>query len=444
MGRTATKSNAKLKIHLESDQLVMYGSSTESSGCVLRGAVSLRLKKPTSLKSLVLSFYGTISVSWNQCRYSFTSQSLWQAHTNMSVLGNGYERKYSDQQILINHKWTFLPLQAHNKHHLLEAGYHSYEFELVLPGTLPESTHVAKCYLVQYQLKAVAERSSFLLPNYTARHTIHLSRQKLSLSTDYLDPVTVANHWADKLDYEIALPTKIYSHGDTIPVSIQALPLAPNLQVRYISCTFKEYMTCRAINGWFNGKNKSHGRIIHYTRRDQDRHQQQQQNMWSTVMHIKVPESLMDIQCDAHNDSVRVRHKLKFIMSIENEDGHISELRAVLPVVIAITNSIGGLPAYEETWSTMPYDPVLMMALIRRSTESTTIGNQIVHLMAQRRYNDIIPRSSGLPSYSSITAAAASMVVTGSNSSEDDDESQQDYRPHRFSSRSLPSYDEIY
>lgn len=300
---------------------------------------------------------------------------------------------------------------------------------------------MAKYYLVQYQLKAIAERSSFLLPNYTTRHDIHLSRQKLSLSTDYLDPVTVANHWADKLDYEITLPTKVYSHGDTIPVSIQALPLAPNLQVRYISCTFKEYMTCRAINGWFNGKNKSHGRIIHYTRRDQNQQiqQQQEQNMWSTVMHIKVPENLMDIQCDAHNDSVRVRHKLKFTMSIENDDGHISELRAVLPIVIAITNSIGVLPAYEETWRTMPYDPVLMMALIRRSTESTT-GNQIVHLMAQRRYNDIISRSI-LPSYSSITTAAATVVEADSDDDEDDE--REDVR-QQYSRRSLPSYNDIY
>lgn len=65
MGRT-TKPSAKLKIHLENEQLVMYGSSTESSGCVLRGALSLRLKKPTSFKSLVLGFQGTMSVSWSQ------------------------------------------------------------------------------------------------------------------------------------------------------------------------------------------------------------------------------------------------------------------------------------------------------------------------------------------------------------------------------------------
>lgn len=68
MGR-ATNSSPKLKIHLENEQLVMYGSPSESSGCVLRGALTLRLNKPTSLKALSLSFQGTMSVSWNQCKY---------------------------------------------------------------------------------------------------------------------------------------------------------------------------------------------------------------------------------------------------------------------------------------------------------------------------------------------------------------------------------------
>ena len=65
MGRP-TKRNTKLRIHLENDQLVMRGSPTESSGCVLRGALFLRLKKPTRFKCLTLSFQGTMTVSWNQ------------------------------------------------------------------------------------------------------------------------------------------------------------------------------------------------------------------------------------------------------------------------------------------------------------------------------------------------------------------------------------------
>ncbi|KAG2206248.1 hypothetical protein INT47_007261 [Mucor saturninus] len=388
MGRV-TNPSTKLKIHLENEQLVMYGSPSESSGCVLRGALSLRLNRPTNLKSLTLSFQGTMSVSWNQ----------W----------NGYERKHSDSQILITHTWTFLPAQQ-NKEHSLAAGNHSYEFELVLPGSLPESTHVAKYYLVQYQLKANAERSSFLMPNYNTRRDIHLSRQKLSLSIDYLDPIMITNHWTDKLDYEINLPTKVYSHGDTIPITVRAIALAPNLKIRFVSCTFKEYMTCRAINGWFNGKNKSHSRIIYYSRMDQEgnkgvlNYQQDDGDLvWSTTMNIDVPESMSDIQCDANNESVRVRHKLKFTVSIANDDGHISELRAVLPVVIAITNTVGGLPTYEETSHTLPYDPVIMMALIRAS--EATIGNSnIIDLITNARLrSDSTNYTSVLPSYSSIT-----------------------------------------
>ncbi|KAI8982098.1 hypothetical protein BDF20DRAFT_817575 [Mycotypha africana] len=342
--RSKIEANTKLKIHLENDRLIMYGSTSESSGCVLRGALSLQLRKRTYFKSLTMKFCGAITVHWSQ------------------------------------------------------SGNHSYEFELVLPGSLPESTHVAKYYLVQYQLKAIAERSSFLSPNYVARKDIHLSRQKSTLTSDYLDPMTLANHWENKLDYDISLPAKVYSHGNTIPITIQAVPLAPNLKIRYVSCLFKEYMICKAVNGWFNGKNKSHGRIISYTRHDVQQQQQQQQNQvlsatrpaFSFSMEIRVPDSLRDIQCDAHNESVRVKHKLKFIMSIENEDGHISELRAVLPVIIVINTSKCTLPAYEDIWQTLPYDPNLMMALLGNSTnnDGTTESQQRIietFLLQQQR-----------------------------------------------------------
>ena len=279
----------------------------------------------------------------------------------------------------------------------------AYQSQLTWPSTTLHNTN----------WKAIAEKSSFLSRNYMTRRKVHLSRQKHSFNTDYLDPIMITNHWADKLDYEINMPTKVYSHGDTIPIDIQAIALASNLTIRYVSCTFKEYMTCRAINGWFNGKNKSHGHIIHYSRVDQEGNQgnipyhkyDSEGNVvkWSSTMNIKIPESLDEIQCDAHNESVRVRHKLKFTMSIENEDGHISELRAVLPVVIAFTNTTGGLPAYEETWRSLPYDPALMMALIRRSTESNNHNNnrQITHTAPLR--NESIPsRAALLPTYSSI------------------------------------------
>ncbi|KAG1048510.1 hypothetical protein G6F46_004376 [Rhizopus delemar] len=326
------KPNTKLRIHLENEHLIMYGSSTESSGCVLRGALSLKLKKSTSFKSLNLCFIGKVSVSWNQ-------------------VGNGCERKFYDTRTVISHTWPFLSSQ-HKKLHSLSAGIHTFDFELVLPGDLPESTFVDKYYNVEYQLTAMAEKCAFSR-NYIARRDVHLSRQRPNM--DYFDPITVTNQWQDKLSCQVSLPTKVYTYGDTIPLQITLVPLTTeDIQLRYVSCTFKEYLTCRAVNGWFNGKNKSQGRLVEYTRKDRpDRRQM--------VINMKVPPSVTDIQCDAHNESVRVRHQLKLILSFEHSPGDVCELTVVLPIVIAITDSMGVLPSYEDVWQTLPYHPFLML-----------------------------------------------------------------------------------
>ncbi|KAI8354580.1 hypothetical protein EDC96DRAFT_446880 [Choanephora cucurbitarum] len=345
--KVANRPSNKLKIHVESNQLVMYGSSTESSGCVLRGALSLRLKKPSRFVSLALCFYGSISVSWNQC-------------------------------------------------------HHTYEFELALPGNLPESTHVAKHYISQYHLKASAQRAGIISLNYTTQQDIHLSRQNFSLGTDYFDPMTVVNVCPGKISYDISMPTKVYGHGDTVPITVRAVLLNPNVQLRYVSCIFKEYVTCRPINGWYSGKNKSYSHMIQYTRQPIE---EQRDHSYTVVLHTTIPDSFAEIQCDAQNDSVRVKHKLKFVLSIEDQDGNKSEVKATMPIVVAVTCIMGGLPAYNDIWKTMPYDPVLMMALIRREN-----GELHHHAFRPIHHPQNSEASSYLPSYSSVMATAEAIA----------------------------------
>lgn len=50
-----------LRIHLETDQLVMYGSAENSAGCVLRGVVSLDLNQTTRVRGITLRFVGKIT-----------------------------------------------------------------------------------------------------------------------------------------------------------------------------------------------------------------------------------------------------------------------------------------------------------------------------------------------------------------------------------------------
>jgi hypothetical protein len=60
------RSSAKVKIHTESENLIMYGSSSESAGCVLRGVMSLKLQETTKIKSIVLELVGKMAVTWTE------------------------------------------------------------------------------------------------------------------------------------------------------------------------------------------------------------------------------------------------------------------------------------------------------------------------------------------------------------------------------------------
>lgn len=60
------RSHAKLNIHVENENLIMYGVSTESAGCVLRGVVNLQLQETTKIKSIKLELAGKMTVSWTE------------------------------------------------------------------------------------------------------------------------------------------------------------------------------------------------------------------------------------------------------------------------------------------------------------------------------------------------------------------------------------------
>jgi hypothetical protein len=277
--------------------------------------------------------------------------------------------------------------------HILGAGNYTYEFEVVLPGNLPESTYVPNFYTVQYQLKATIERSTFL-PNISHRKTIHVSRQLLPLTPDFMEPVSIANQWSHKLDYEITLPTKIYTHGDQIPITIRITPLTDTLRVRHLSCTLKEYMICRAsTHGLLNTRPRAHGRVLFSTR--DDKFGRTNSNVggnfveWTKVQHIKLPSNPQDIQCDVQNESIRIRHKIKFVLSLINSDGHVSELRAALPVTICAVNNTG-LPAYEETWRTLPYDPASMLALLYQQSHPRSNAILTANTYTLPSYNSIV------------------------------------------------------
>ncbi|ORZ25712.1 hypothetical protein BCR42DRAFT_364117 [Absidia repens] len=351
-------SGTVVNIDLENDHLIMHGNANESPGCVLRGVLNLHLKQPTKVKSIILTLTGTIQISWTQ------------------PLAHGHEQFFRAEKTVVSHQWIFLRPQ-YARSHQLSSGNHSYEFECFMAGDLPESIRVAQFYFCQYQLKATIQRPHFL-PKYACRRLVHVTRQQLHPAISsfpggaMMEPVTITQRWVDQLDYRISLPSKLYHHGNVMPVTLRLQPLVPGLFVRQLTCTFKEYASCKPVNGWFGGRTRSHRKILYYVRKGQSSITAlSSSDPWCIHLAIPVPETLDDIQCDTYSDSVRVRHKLKFVISIANAGGSsLVELRAVLPVVIQAKAS-ALLPSYEQCHDgqSFPYDPALMVALLRRNEQ---------------------------------------------------------------------------
>ncbi|KAG0174368.1 hypothetical protein DFQ28_006650 [Apophysomyces sp. BC1034] len=331
-----------LKIDLVSDEIVLLGHAEESAGKMLQGSLMLNLAEPMKVKSIVLRFTGKMKVSWSE--------------------GIGHHQHYHKQErTIVDHKWQFVPAigVVQKKTQLLPAGQHKWNFEFLLPGDLPQSLE-AEGGRVTYRLKAIVERPAFI-HNMIKKRPVRLVRCMLPSEFELSQTLEIHNTWADKMVYDIVLPSKVYAYGENIPMTFNILPIASQLRVRSIMGTLKEYCTYTA-----NEYSKTDTRIVKVQRQD-DPFSADYSAHWTRVVNLPVPEHSPLVFCDADNEMIRIRHKLKFIISLINADGHLSELRCSVPVIIvdsfAQQTELNMLPAYDQTWRSVPYDPSVVAAL---------------------------------------------------------------------------------
>ncbi|KAI8083096.1 uncharacterized protein BX664DRAFT_339808 [Halteromyces radiatus] len=350
-----------LKINVVSDEIYFFGQPEESAGKVLQGTVLLTLTETIKVKRLTLDFKGKMKVQWTE----------------------GPQHTHKQERSIIQHEWILLPSQNNKRPHIVPAGQHSWDFTLTLPGDLPPTLQ-AEMGKVCYQLTANLERSGgFLLHNTIQRKKpIRVVRSVLPSEFELVQSLEIHNTWSEKMIYDISLPSKLYAHNAIIPVSFTILPIANKLRVHAIMVTLKECCTYEA-----NDKRKTDSRIIKINRQENPfsqavvNHDGMPSTPWTRVLDVQVPARSPMIFCDANSDMIRIRHKLKFVISIVNADGHFSELRATLPIVImdsfgptisAASAEALTLPTYDESWRSLPYDRHLWDTLRQQNGSTHT------------------------------------------------------------------------
>ncbi|KAL1921490.1 uncharacterized protein VTP21DRAFT_11206 [Calcarisporiella thermophila] len=330
-----SSSNAHIEILIDSQDVILRGSEAEAAGALLRGKLVMVLDEPMKVKSVTLQCNGKMKVEWKEAKDKSHQVYLL----------------FREEKTVLEHEWVFL--EPHRYHNLAKGKY-SWDFELRIPGSIPETVETNRGANVWYRLKAVVERPS-LFSNLVAKLPLRVVRVPVIGSNELTQSILYENQWKDKVAYEIDLPLNTYELGGKIPITLRLTMLCQELRVKNIACTLTERITMRA-------QNNSHTveLVLRVVEVDPSRFLQISScKSWEQTLEVNIPTASKYAHYDCTISLIRIRHELNFFITLQNKDKLCSQICVSLPIsIIARTEELcGELPSYDESFGTLPYYP---------------------------------------------------------------------------------------
>ena len=212
----------------------------------------------------------------------------------------------------------------------LAAANYEWPFELVIPGSMAESVEGLKDVRVGYNLKATVARGR-LSADLHAYKSVRIIRTLAPGDLELAHAMTVENIWPNKVEYSLNIPQKAVVFGTSIQTEMSFTPLLKGLKIGTIKCNLVEthdwnvhsygdnhYKKTREIAAWSFEMNEEE----HY----HDMMNESGQDGWVLKESLPLPKSLKLCMQDVDTEKIKIKHKVKFIIALENPDGHISEV----------------------------------------------------------------------------------------------------------------------
>ncbi|KAL2146748.1 hypothetical protein VTI28DRAFT_2583 [Corynascus sepedonium] len=333
------------EVRLENDFIVFRGSEHEATPQLLKGTVVLCLSQPLKIEDIHLKLIGTAHYAWLDAKVTATGISTSKIDKTVQI----YE-----------HKWPpFAGIGAEDpadrsghriKGETLQPGNYEWPFEVLLEGSMPESIEGVREACITYKLKATVARGK-LLHDFHAYKQLRIIRTLEPSALEILHAMSIENIWPNKIDYSIVIPQKAVVFGSSIPVEMRFTPLLKGLELGDVTIKLiefhdfilppsgyspvREYRKERTIDSWtIPVKREEHWQdVIQGSGPDG----WEGQEGWVVPAILNLPRKLSQCLQDVNVKGIKVRHKLKLVVALHNPDGHVSELRATLPVSIFIS-----------------------------------------------------------------------------------------------------------
>ncbi|CEP61754.1 Rog3p LALA0_S03e10220g [Lachancea lanzarotensis] len=376
MGFTSAKSSkapALFEIRIKSaehDVIVVKGAPHDASSVLLAGTVVLSVSEPMQIKKLTLRLYGMLRLNLTatyrgpkgptERSFKYDKRFFEHVWDNINIedyFHNLYDN-YGSQRSIASKSGSFSNL--HNLHskaksttslrsltsgsgsnsHLLVKGNYEFPFSAVLPGTLTESVEGLPNASVIYKLQATIERSKFATDLISKKH-LRVIRTLTPDAVELSETMSVDNTWPNKVDYSISVPGKAIAIGSATKIHILMVPLLKGLKLGPIKVQLVEYSSFCAPYGAGNNQERVVSKLklsdpLNHSVTETEG--SEYQDKWEVEAVFSIPPSLSKCTQDCSIlSNIKVRHKLKFVISLVNPDGHVSELRASLPIQLFIS-----------------------------------------------------------------------------------------------------------
>ncbi|KAL4915214.1 hypothetical protein BDW62DRAFT_212835 [Aspergillus aurantiobrunneus] len=314
-------------IRLDDDYIVFRGGEQEAASAHLCGKLILCVSEPISIKHIRLHLTGISRVCW---------------YLPSSSAGGG--RKNWRERVFYEKSWKFREA-GKSKTEILPAGNYEYPFDVILEGSMPESVEGLPDTYVTYRFKAEIGRK--YAKDIIVRKPLRIIRTLESSALELSHAMSVENVWPNKIEYSISTPTKAVIFGTSIRVDFKLIPLLKGLGIGQIVSQLVETHDLT-----LNPEDPDAIRNTYKTTRTiiNDEHTLDQENSLEIIDEaaegyqfsrvLDMPKTLTRCLQDTDTRGIKIRHKLKFRVQLLNPDGHVSELRATLPVSIFISPNL--------------------------------------------------------------------------------------------------------
>jgi len=325
---TGRNSYSLFDIRLDSDFIVFRGNEHESSGQLLKGVLVLCLQSSLRMEDVRLRLMGTLRHSWSDPRGSAPGVS---------------GQKVDKTTTILEHRWAPF-VGTHGKSMTLPAGNYEWPFEFMLPGETAESVEGISEASITYRLKATVGRGKLAYDLHAYKH-LRIIRTLEPGALEFLHAMSVENIWPNKVDYSIVIPQKAVVFGGSIAMEMRFTPLLKALELGDITARLMEVRECciQGASGLSIREHRTEREVqmwkFEVTREEhwQDMIEDTGQEGWALTKRLDLPKRLRQCIQDLNHHGIKVRHKIKLTVALCNPDGHISELRATLPVSIFIS-----------------------------------------------------------------------------------------------------------